>query len=744
MQIVSPRPRVMTGALLMTCAFSAMLSAGESSISPITLAPVQVVEEMPLEESPYRTGGDVQVVTREEIEAQHYLNVTEAIRRIPGVQVSGPGYKAYEYGSTFGEEVSINGDSSVIVMVDGRRVDNAAASFGQGNASRSRVPLDVLTNIANIERIEVIKGTGSAAYGADATGGVINIITRQGTDDHQTRLDVAAGSWGKRNLSLTQGGSFGADNSYRYFVSLNHQKSGDTYYRDWVTGQTLEYNNTRFEDNGASVRLSKQFNASHELSLQWSWSLGRSHYPITSLDMATIDLLYSGELPLGTVDGVPANRRPGYRNWFYWDAALGSYSRPRSSDLDLKYVFSKADGTESYLRLYRNDRRYMTRLFGGVWGTQWPDVTPAIVEQAKQSAGRWSHEQVDGYQLQLARTLGRHALMTGWDWRESRSSSRSRATGATSQVERSELLGFVQDKIALTERWTLTPGARLSRYSQIRRRATDGAETIRDEKNSKLTWTGYLAYDSSLLGTLHASWAQIFRPMTNNDFNAETPAFEELDDERGNSFTAGIRKLVGDTALEINYAVTDMSNAIARYSVFDPDAVNAGAPSGFGNFVTRSVNATQKKKALNLGVDHRFDDAWSARLSYAYVSEEFAAKNWQNNPDDINVNAMINRFRPTNTYQGDVAWTRGPWTTSAWAQLLSGLRDEYFTGNRFLVLGLSANYDLPDVFGGSGRVYVKGDNLTNAHWENRAHPVYGAGTYPQPGRSFMLGYQHDF
>src|SRR5690606_23783300 len=205
---------------------------------------------------------------------------------------------------------------------------------------------------------------------------------------------------------------------------------------------------------------------------------------------------------------------------------------------------------------------------------------------------------------------------------------------------------------------------------------------IRDEKNSKVTWTGYLAYDSGLLGTLHASWAQIFRPKTNNDFNAETPAFEELDDERGNSFTAGIRKLVGDTAFELNYAMTDMSNAIARYSIFDPEAVNAGAPSGFGNFVTRSVNATQKKKALNLGVDHRFDDIWSARLSYAYVSEEFAAKNWENNPEDVNVNAMINRFRPTNTYQGDVDYTRGPLTANAWAQLLTGLRDEYFTDSR--------------------------------------------------------------
>src|SRR5690606_29212756 len=171
---------------------------------------------------------------------------------------------------------------------------------------------------------------------------------------HQTRVDVAAGSWGKRNLSLTQAGAFGADHSYRYFVSLNHQKSGDTYYRDWVTGETREYNNTRFEDNGASVRLSKEFNANHELSLQWSWTLGKSHYPITSLDMATIDLLYRGELPLGTVDGVPANQRPGYRNWFYWHATLGSYTRPRANHIDLKFVFRNAVFTDCVTRTQPN------------------------------------------------------------------------------------------------------------------------------------------------------------------------------------------------------------------------------------------------------------------------------------------------------------------------------------------------------------------------------------------------------
>lgn len=42
------------------------------------------------EQSYYRTGGDVKVITREEIEKRHYTDVTEAIKRVPGVTFTMP------------------------------------------------------------------------------------------------------------------------------------------------------------------------------------------------------------------------------------------------------------------------------------------------------------------------------------------------------------------------------------------------------------------------------------------------------------------------------------------------------------------------------------------------------------------------------------------------------------------------------------------------------------------------------
>lgn len=147
------------------------------------------------EQSYYRTGGDVKVITREELDKRHYTDVTEAIKRIPGITFQNPGYRGGEYGYQFyNNGISINGDTRVVVLVDGRRVDNAASSrIDSSSAAGSKstgVNLDQVTNMENVDKIEVIKGPGASVYGDDATGGVINIITRKGAGIRREALTL--------------------------------------------------------------------------------------------------------------------------------------------------------------------------------------------------------------------------------------------------------------------------------------------------------------------------------------------------------------------------------------------------------------------------------------------------------------------------------------------------------------------------------------------------------------------------
>ena len=105
----------------------------------------------------------------------------DALREVPGLSVarSGP------LGATTSVFMRGNNSQSTLVLVDGVRVNqNTLGSFDFTDLS-----------LENVERIEILRGPQSTLWGADAVGGVINIITKRGR--------------GKPSHSLTfEGGSF--------------------------------------------------------------------------------------------------------------------------------------------------------------------------------------------------------------------------------------------------------------------------------------------------------------------------------------------------------------------------------------------------------------------------------------------------------------------------------------------------------------------------------------------------------
>lgn len=84
------------------------------------------------------------------------------------------------------DEVRMRGlDASyTLILVDGRRISSGNALWRGGDFDFSAVPR------ASIERIEIVRGPMSSLYGADAMGGVINIITKKGSQDWATNVDV--------------------------------------------------------------------------------------------------------------------------------------------------------------------------------------------------------------------------------------------------------------------------------------------------------------------------------------------------------------------------------------------------------------------------------------------------------------------------------------------------------------------------------------------------------------------------
>jgi outer membrane receptor for ferrienterochelin and colicins len=104
------------------------------------------------------------------------------------VEQSGSGIQVQAGGGQ--GHLSINGipNSGVLVLVDGRRYLGKDAN---GNFNLEDLPL------AGVERVEVVKGAGSALYGSDALGGVINFITRRSKSPGLlNRFDLTSGSYG--------------------------------------------------------------------------------------------------------------------------------------------------------------------------------------------------------------------------------------------------------------------------------------------------------------------------------------------------------------------------------------------------------------------------------------------------------------------------------------------------------------------------------------------------------------------
>ena len=160
-----------------------------------------VVTPSRTEEPIQRAGSAVTVITAEEIEQSSVRDVGDLLRRSPGLTVTqngGPGQI---------QTVRMRGGESrhTLIMIDGIRVNDPSTTGREFDFST--------LVLADVERIEVLRGPQSALYGSDAMGGVINIITRKGGGPPRAHLSVEAGSYGTKE---TKGGISGGDGRVDY------------------------------------------------------------------------------------------------------------------------------------------------------------------------------------------------------------------------------------------------------------------------------------------------------------------------------------------------------------------------------------------------------------------------------------------------------------------------------------------------------------------------------------------------
>jgi outer membrane receptor for ferrienterochelin and colicins len=151
------------------------------------------------------------VITSRDIEAMGATDLDQALESVPGLHVSISSLALKPIYSFRG--ISTFQNPQVLMLVNGIPITNAL----QGDRSQvwGGMPLE------NVARIEVIRGPGSALYGADAFSGVINVITKTAADIKGTETGVRAGSFNSRDAWVQHGGKLGSLDASFYLRAGN-------------------------------------------------------------------------------------------------------------------------------------------------------------------------------------------------------------------------------------------------------------------------------------------------------------------------------------------------------------------------------------------------------------------------------------------------------------------------------------------------------------------------------------------
>jgi len=197
-------------------AASTLELAGLADLSLEELSRIEVTSVSRKQERLSDAAASIFVITAKDIRRSGAHSLPEVLRLAPNLQVARRDAQTYA--------ISARGFKSTIanklqVLIDGRIVYTPLYS----GVFWDEQPI----MLENIERIEVISGPASAAWGSNAVNGVINIITRRSADTQGGLLSAAGGNRAQ-DAAYRYGGSLESGGHYRVYARASHDNESDT------------------------------------------------------------------------------------------------------------------------------------------------------------------------------------------------------------------------------------------------------------------------------------------------------------------------------------------------------------------------------------------------------------------------------------------------------------------------------------------------------------------------------------
>ncbi|PYM35214.1 MAG: hypothetical protein DME17_13390 [Candidatus Rokuibacteriota bacterium] len=310
-----------------------------------------VVTATTVETPAEQLGATVSVITEEDFRTYHYVTVQDALRSVPGLDVRQSG----SLGKT--TSISIRGvdPTKVQVLIDGVRV----ASPTLGETELSDIPPDL------IDRIEIIRGPQSTLYGADAIGGVVNIITKKGQGPFSSFLSQEIGNY---DTFRTQTGFSGSSGRVDYSFGASHTESA---------GRSR---NDDFDNKAVSGRIGLALPGDSALAFILRYNRGETRLPVRSVDDSGAPL---SPLPIRPFIDVNARQqsetlvtsldgRTHPVPWWGSELRLSRYENTVGfqdpQDPGIPCLFQPCD-TISQIDVQRREAEWINHFYVGTWST---------------------------------------------------------------------------------------------------------------------------------------------------------------------------------------------------------------------------------------------------------------------------------------------------------------------------------------------------------------------------------------
>ena len=592
------------------------------------------------------TPADISVITKEEIADQNYASASDALRAIPGVNVLGSGAK----GSSMGQDkILLNGDERVLVLVDGRRMNLGSS----GNSSA-----DWLPPVNAIERIEVLKGGGSALYGTDAVGGVINVIMKKGSDigNHVT-VKAAGGSWNAEQYAISASGS--NDSGLGLIVSATKERRGEYKFKN-ANGKSQMLKNSGYDDTGVIVKLDQKVGEDNRIGVNFEH--------------------------INAEGGSPF----GYSKWGTTD----SHKRI-SNNVALRYDWNESSDEKGYVQVYKNYQHAHFR-------------SPSVSKQSNFTDSTVGFEAQQNFKFSET-----DELTVGMEYYKTTVDNTALYTG---ERDINNKAIFAENRWEFAPSWQLNTGLRYDHHSKY------GSEfTPKVALNKK--------FDEN--SNAYLSWGRVFNAPTTDDLfwhqvdSSEWGTFYTYGDpnlkpEKGYVWTfGGNTKLNEKTSLSASVFYSKITDAI--------DWDYTSVPN-----YTLAVNVNkEKRRGLELSLNHDFDDNLSAYASYTYVQVK----------QDKGYGFAKDLTTKPNIYRAGLKYKNADWLFTLNANAVTGQSEKQFVDSSYFTLDLGVQYKIND----NAKLFINGYNLTNARYaEFGGLYKNGEAKYPMAGRSFIIGAEYTF